>query len=192
MRTTFASAISSGSQPFDWNLQQFTITPQREQAVDFSAPYFTVTQVVVTWSGSSIANATSVADLRSADLGAAAGSSSLDDAKAAIRPTQPVRKFADNAAAVTALQHHRVDGIVVDLPTAFHVAAEEIDGGKIVGQLPAADAGKPDQLGILLPKDSHLTKCTSRAIESLRDDGTLQQLTDTWLSAPGTAPVLAS
>lgn len=192
VRTTFAGALAPGRQSFDWNLHQYTITAQRKRLVDFSSPYLSVTQAVVSRSGSAIANATSVADLRSARLGAAAGSTALDDAQVVIQPTRPVRKYPDNAAAITALQHGRVDGIVVDLPTAFHVANEEIDDGKVVGQLPGAAADSPAQMGILLSKDSSLTKCTTRAIDSLRQDGTLQKLTDTWLNAPTAAPILAS
>lgn len=192
MRTTFTSAVVAGRQPFDWNLQQFTITPARQQLVDFSAAYFTVTQAVVTWDGSPIADATSVAELRSARLGAAAGSTSLADARDVIRPTKSVRVFDDNADAVTALRQHQLDGIVVDLPTAFHMAAEDVEDGKLVGQLPVTAADQPGELGILLAKDSPLTECTSRVIDSLRADGTLQHLADTWLSTPTAAPVLAS
>ena len=141
-----------GPKDFDWNLQQYSITPQREQAVDFSAPYYTVTQAVVTTKGSPIAGATTLAELKNAKLGAAVGTTSLDDANTVIAPTKAVSVFNDNAAAVTALKNGQVDGIVVDLPTAFYLTSAELDNGVIVGQLPRTAAGTPDQFGILLAR----------------------------------------
>ena len=189
-RTTFDSAIAPGSKTFDWNLQQYTITPEREQAVSFSAPYYTASQAVVSYEGSPIAGATSLADLKDAKLGAAVGSTSLNDAEEVIAPTSQVQVFNDNAAAVTALKNKQVDGLVVDLPTAFYLTAAEIDNGVIVGQLPETASGTADQFGILMAKGSPLVACTSQAIEALEADGTLAQLQEQWLGADAGAPVL--
>lgn len=189
-RTTFDGAVAPGPKDFDWNLQQYSITPQREQAVDFSAPYYTVTQAVVTTKGSPIAGATTLAELKNAKLGAAVGTTSLDDANTVIAPTKAVSVFNDNAAAVTALKNGQVDGIVVDLPTAFYLTSAELDNGVIVGQLPRTAAGTPDQFGILLAKDSPLTACTSKAVEELAANGTLAQLQNEYLGAAAGAPTL--
>ena len=188
-RTTFDTAVAPGEKTFDWNLQQYTITPERQQAVDFSSPYYEASQSVITAAGSSIETATSLADLKDAKLGAAVGSTSLDDAEQIIDPTTPVAVFNDNAAAVSALQNGQIDGIVIDTPSAFYLVSEEIDGGKIVGQLPDTASGESDAFGILLAKGSPLTACTSWAVDQLRDDGTLADLEATWLEAGG-APVL--
>ena len=72
-RTTFDGAIAPGPKDFDWNLQQFSITEDREKAVDFSSSYYDVNQAIVSYEGSPIADATTVADLESAKLGAAVG-----------------------------------------------------------------------------------------------------------------------
>jgi len=190
VRTTFDSAIAPGAKTFDWNLQQFSITEDREKAVDFSSAYYDVNQAVVSYAGSPIDGAGSVADLKTAKLGAAIGSTSLDAAQQAIAPEQDVAVFNDNAAAVTALKNKQIDGIVVDLPTAFYLVAVEIDGGTIVGQLAAAQGGTTDQFGILLGNDSPLTACTTQAVDALRTDGTLDQLAETWLGTDAGAPTL--
>lgn len=191
IRTTFDSAIAPGAKDFDWNLQQYSITPDREKAVDLSAPYYDVSQAVVTYEGSPIAGATTLAELKDAKLGAAVGSTSLDDAEKVIAPTQEVSVFNDNAAAVTALKNKQIDGIVVDLPTAFYLTAAEIDNGKIVGTLPTSASGTPDQFGILLAKDSPITACTSWAVDQLAADGTLKSLQDQWLGAQAGVPTLS-
>jgi polar amino acid transport system substrate-binding protein len=190
VRTTFDSAIAPGAKTFDWNLQQFSITPDREKAVDFSSSYYDVNQAVVSYAGSPIASATSVADLKSAKLGAAIGSTSLEAAQKAIAPDQDVAVFNDNAAAVTALKNKQIDGIVVDLPTAFYLVAAEIDNGVIVGQLQPAEGESTDHFGILLGNDSPLTACTTKAVDELRADGTLGQLAETWLGTDAGAPTL--
>lgn len=190
VRTTFDAAIAPGPKDFDWNLQQYSITADREKAVDFSSPYYEVSQAVITTAGSPIAGATTVADLKGAKLGAAVGSTSLNDAQTIIAPTTPVSVFNDNAAAVTALKNGQIDGIVIDLPSAFYLTAAEIDNGVIVGTLPQTASGQPDEFGILLAKDSPLTACTSQVVDELRADGTLAQLQEKWLGSEAGVPTL--
>ena len=84
----------------------------------------------------------------------------------------------------------QIDGIVLDLPTAFYVVNAQLDDGSIVGQLPPG-AGAADQFGMVLALDSPLTACVSRAVDALRDKGTLAELEKKWLSGTGGAPVLS-
>lgn len=191
VRTTFDGAIAPGAKNFDWNLQQFSITEDREKAVDFSSPYYDVNQAVVSYAGSPIAGATTLAELKTAKLGAAVGTTSLETAQTTIAPEQDVSVFNDNAAAVTALKNGQIDGLVVDLPTAFYLVAAEIDKGVIVGQIPATEGGSTDQFGILLANNSPLTACTSQAVDALRADGTLADLAGTWLGSDAGAPMLS-
>jgi polar amino acid transport system substrate-binding protein len=60
----------------------------------------------------------------------------------------------------------------------------------IVGQLKDSGTGG-DQFGLLLEKDSPLTDCVSKAVDALRDDGTLADLQQQWLSDVADAPVLS-
>lgn len=189
VRTTFDGAIAPGPKKFDFNIQQYSITDQRKKAVDFSSSYYDLSQAVVSYKGSPIAGATSVADLKDAKLGAAIGTTSLKAIDEQIQPTTKAKVFNDNAAAVTALKNKQIDGLVVDLPTAFYLANAEIDNGIIVGQLPDSASDK-EQLGLLLAKNSPLTACVTEAVDALREDGTLAKLQDQWLAQAG-APVLS-
>jgi polar amino acid transport system substrate-binding protein len=188
VRTTFDGAIAPGPKTFDVNLQQYSITEERQKAVDFSSGYYDVTQAVVTYEGSPIAEATSVAELKDAKLGAAVGTTSLKAIDEIVQPSQKAAVFNDNAAAVTALKNKQIDGLVVDLPTAFYLTAVEIENGVIVGQLPESASGA-EQFGLLLAKDSPLTTCVTEAVDALRADGTLDALAEEWLANAG-APVL--
>ena len=186
VRTTFDSAVTPGEKNFDFNLQQFSITDERKTAVDFSSPYYTAPQAIVSFKGSKIDGKTSLADLKGAKLGAAVGTTSLDAISTQIGAKPQV--FNDNAAGVSALKNKQIDGLVVDLPTAFYLSGVEVPNGIIVGQLPSTGSG--DQFGLLLTKGSSLTSCVSGAVDAISADGTLAAITDKWLATDAGAPVL--
>jgi polar amino acid transport system substrate-binding protein len=189
VRTTFDSAVAPGPKTFDWNLQQYSITEERLEAVDFSSPYYEASQAVLSVAGSPIEGATTLDELKDAKLGAAVGSTSLNDAEEVIQPNTQVAVYNDNAAAVSALMNSQIDGMVIDLPSAYYLRDVELEDGVIVGQLPGTASGDVDAYGILLAKDSALTPCTTWAVDRLRDDGTLAELEERWIQAEG-APVL--
>ncbi len=189
-RVPFNAAIQPGERPFDFDINQFSITPERQQAVDFSSPYYRVAQAVITTAGSPADGATGLADLRGLRLGAQVATTSLDVLTGVIAPDSEPVVFNTNDDAKLALQNGQVDAVVVDLPTAFYITAAELDDGVIVGQLETSgDAG--DEFGLLLEKDSPLTDCVSEAVDALREDGTLGELEQQWLSDVADAPVLS-
>ncbi len=187
VRVSFNAALAPGQKTFDANLSQFSITGQRRAAVDFSSPYFDVTQAVVTTRVSPAAAVRSIADLKKLKLGVQVGTTS-QTAAIAVEGDIPVEVYETNAAAKLALSHGEIDAVVADLPTAFSVAGELRDG-VIVGQLPG-DSGDVEQFGIVLGKNSSLTRCVSSVLDSLRGDGTLARLERDWLTDAGRAPVL--
>ena len=186
VRTTFDSAVTPGDKNFDFNLQQFSITAERSTAVDFSSPYYTAPQAIVSFKGSKIEGKTSIAELKDAKLGAAVGTTSLDAIQNQIGIKPEV--FNDNAAGVSALKNGQIDGLVVDLPTAFYLSGVEVTNGLIVGQLPSSGVG--DQFGLLMSKGSALTSCVSAAVDAITADGTLAAITEKWLATDAGAPVL--
>ncbi|CAB4333025.1 unannotated protein [freshwater metagenome] len=186
VRTTFDGAITPGAKEFDFNLQQFSITEERKAAVDFSSPYYSAPQAIVSYAGSPIEGKTTIEELKGAKLGAGVGTTSLD-AISTVFGSEP-QAFNDNAAAVAALKNGQIDGIVVDLPTAFYLSGVEVDGGIIVGQLPSTGDG--DNFGLLLTKDSPITFCVSQAVDAIRTSGELDEITAKWLSTEAGAPVL--
>lgn len=186
VRTTFDGAITPGAKEFDFNLQQFSITEERKAAVDFSSPYYSAPQAIVSYAGSPIEGKTTIEELKGAKLGAGVGTTSLD-AISTVFGSEP-QAFNDNAAAVAALKNGQIDGIVVDLPTAFYLSGVEVEGGIIVGQLPSTGDG--DNFGLLLAKDSPITSCVSQAVDAIRASGELDEITAKWLSTEAGAPVL--
>ncbi len=190
VRTTFDEAIAPGPKNFDFNLQQYSITDERRENVDFSSPYYETTQVVITTEGTAAAGATTIAELKELLIGAATGTTSFDAIEQQIAPTQGAQAFASNDDAKLALESGTVDAIVVDLPTAFYLTGVELTGGLIVGQLPKPDGKSGDEFGLVLAKDSPLTAAVTAAVDALRDSGRLQEIADEWLADAADAPVL--
>ena len=116
---TFNNAIAPGPKAFDFDINQFSVTPERSNAVDFSSPYYLVRQTVITTKGSKIANAKTLAELKQAKLGAQVGTTSYQAVTDLIKPSTQPSVFNNNDDAKAALVNGTVDGIVVDLPTAF-------------------------------------------------------------------------
>ncbi|GMA39416.1 ABC transporter substrate-binding protein [Mobilicoccus caccae] len=184
----FNTAIAPGPKKFDFDLNQISIKEDRKQAVDFSSGYYDVRQAVVTYKGSPIDGRQKVADLASARLGAQVGTTSYSAITEQIKPSAQPNVFDTNDLAVQALKNRQIDGVVVDLPTAFYMTSVQLDDGVIVGQLPAG--AEAEQFGAVLDKESSLTTCVSGAVDSLREDGTLEKLEQQWLSRQG-APELS-
>jgi polar amino acid transport system substrate-binding protein len=187
-RTGFDEAIAPGDKDYDFNIQQFGITPERDKVVDFSDGYYTIEQAIIGRADAPIADATSLADLKGYRLGAAIGTTSLDYVDEVIKPDSESQVYDDNAAAKAAFDANQVDGIVFDLPTAFYITSVEIEGSSIIGVLPTQ--GEEEELGMLFETDSPLIPCVNEALATLKDDGTLADLESEWLDQGGDTPTL--
>lgn len=185
---SFNQVISPAPKGFDFDINQVSITDKRKQAVDFSSGYYDVAQSIITIKGSKAANATSIAALKKVKLGAQVGTTSYSVAQSAVAPDQKIAVYNSNDDAKVALANGQIDALVVDLPTGLYLTAAELDGGIMLGQLPST--GTPEQFGLVLDKGSALTSCVSQAVDALRQDGTLQQLQQQWLTDAAGAPEL--
>ncbi|MEX0991935.1 MAG: ABC transporter substrate-binding protein [Actinomycetota bacterium] len=184
----FNKSYAPGPKDFDVYLTQVSITPERAEVVEFSEGYYDVAQALVAKNDSSIANATSVADLVNAKLGAQVGTTSLTYIEDEIQPTEEPYVYDTTNDAKSALENGQIDGIVVDLPTAFYITAVQIPGSKVVGQFPQT-GGAQEQFGFVLEKGNPLVDCVNEAITALRSDGTLDEIEQTWLADKTNAPV---
>lgn len=184
-RTTFDSAIAPGPKTFDVDLQQFSVTAKRAEAVDFSSPYYTTTQAIVTTKSSPAASATTLAALKKVTIGVAVGTTSYDvvNSQVGVKP----KVFNSNDDAVLALKSGQVQALAVDLPTAFYLAGAELKDGVVAGQFAGSAGG--DKFAFVLQKGSPLTKPVSAAVDTLTKNGALAAITKQWLSTAVHAPV---
>lgn len=185
---SFNASFAPGPKNFDFDVNQISITPVREKAVDFSAPYYTANQAVVALKDSGAASAESLEELQDAKLGVQIGTTSLEAAEEAIEPSSRPEVFNTSNDVVQALKNEQIDAVVVDLPTALYLTAVQVPQATVVGQFSAPGG---DQWGALLEKDSKLTTCVSEAIEALESSGELEKITQRWMSQAAGAPELS-
>jgi polar amino acid transport system substrate-binding protein len=184
----FNSSYAPGPKKFDFDVNQISITPQREKVVDFSSPYYTAPQAVLARKGTAPANAKSLEDLSDVKLGVQVGTTSLQAVSEVIKPNQPPQVFNDSNDLVAALKSGRIDAIVVDLPTAIYLRDAVVSDSVVAGQFDLPGGG--DRWGALLAKDSKLAPCVNKAVNALRNSGQLEAITQQWMSQYAKAPEL--
>jgi polar amino acid transport system substrate-binding protein len=189
--TVFAQAFAPGPKQFDFHMAQVSIRPKRALNVDFSDPYFDAVQSLLALADNPITGAQNINDLKAYKLGAAANTTSFDLIDQVIQPNTDPTVYPDNTAALTALKNGQIDGIVVDLGTAFYMRDAQLAGdpaGQIVGQF--SSQLQTDEVGAVLQKDSPLTPCVNQAIAAIKANGTLQAIYDTWIVSGQNIPFL--
>jgi polar amino acid transport system substrate-binding protein len=191
VRTTFEGAIQPGPKDFDFNLQQYSISPEREEVVSFSEPYYEANQAILGYADSAAASATTAAEIRDLRIGVAAGTTSLTFVTDVLQPTTDPFVYNDNAAAKQALDTQQIDAIVADLPTALFISAVEIEGTEVFGQFPPSEGTQGEPWGLLFAKDNPLVECANLALAALRESGALEEITVEWMSGSVDAPEIA-
>ncbi|GGB23133.1 ABC transporter substrate-binding protein [Allosediminivita pacifica] len=192
VRTSFDQAIQPGAKDFDLNMQQFSITPERDRMVDFSEPYYSSAMAVLT--RASVVEAEDLSpdldSLKGLLWGADANTTALPVLMALISPERDPRLYGDNTDVTAAMKAGQIDAALFDLPTALYLAAVALDDGVILGQFPSERSENPDRFGMLMPEGSALKPCVDAAITTLRENGTLAELEVKWLQDATGVPVI--
>jgi polar amino acid transport system substrate-binding protein len=186
----FDSSYKPGPKTFDFDINQVSYSADRAKAVDMSDGYYFVNQAVVALAGSPVASVTSISALAAFHFGAQTGTTSYKTITDVIKPTKEASLYDSNDAAISALKAKQIDAIVVDLPTAFYMTSAQLDNGKVVGQFESPETGADaEHFSLVLAKASSVTPCVNAAIGAITADGTLADITQTWLSDKVSAPV---
>jgi polar amino acid transport system substrate-binding protein len=184
----FNRSFAPGSKPFDFDINQISYTPARAKVVSFSDSYYDVNQAVVVLKGAKIASVRTRARLRGFRLGAQLGTTSYSYIKDVIKPSRQPAVYQQNAAAIQALKNKQIDGLVVDLPTAFYITSAQLPGSKVLGQFPSQAGG--EHFGMVFARGNPLAACVNRALSRLKKSGTLAGIHQQWLAKATGAPVL--
>jgi polar amino acid transport system substrate-binding protein len=184
----FNRSFAPGKKPFDFDINQISYTPARAKVVAFSTSYYDVNQAIVVLKGTKIATVHTIAGLRPFKLGAQIGTTSYDFIKSTIKPTKQPAVYQQNAAAVQALKNKQIDGLVVDLPTAFYVTGAQVANSEVLGQF--STGGGAGYFGMVFAKGNSLAACVDKALTKLRTKGTLKQIQQKWLAKATGAPIL--
>ena len=185
----FNNSFAPGEKDFDLYLAQVSYSDERAEVVDMSDGYYFVNQALVANADTPITESSSIADVAVFQLGVAVATTSLQYIDEQIQPATDPMVYDTNDAAIAALEAGQVDGIVVDLPTAFFITAVQMENGAVVGQFPAAGE-EQEYFSLVLEQDSPITDCVNQALGALTESGALEEITTEWLSEVVDVPTL--
>jgi polar amino acid transport system substrate-binding protein len=181
----FNKSYAPGSKDYDFDINQITITPERERAVDFSNGYYNNAQGVLALKDSPFADAKTITDLKDARFGAQVGTTSLKFINETIQPNEEPKIYDTTNDAKSALESGQVDAFVTDLPTTVYLRDFEIKGSVVVGKYPTNE-----QFGILFEEGNPLVGCVNQVLAQMKEDGTLRRLEEKFLQQYLSVPTL--
>ena len=175
---TFEEAIAPGTKPYDFAIQQISVTEDREEIVDFSMVYYQPDKALLALPDSPVVGATSLEELVDAEWGATLGTTDLDYIENIIG-AEGVAVFDDQATTFQALLGGNIDATVISFPTALFATAVQIPEAQIVASLPADpnDTGH----GLLFEDGNPLVDCIDQGLERIIDAGVVEALTEEYL-----------
>ncbi len=188
---SFDQAIQPGTKDFDINLQQFSITEERDKVVDFSAPYYLAPMAVLVRKASVDNGATATIDsLKTLKWGVDANTTALKMLQETIKPDSDPLLYDDNVNVTEAMKANQIDAAMFDLPTALYLSAVVLEDGAVLGQFPADRTETPDRFGMLMEEGSELKACVDEAVIGLTEDGTLANIEAEWLQETTGVPLI--
>ena len=189
VRTDFDAAITPGEKDYDFNMQQYSITPERDEVVDFSVPYYEGQKSVIALNGTPADGATSFEELREATWGATVGTTDLDYMESVLE-LEDVAVFDTQADVVAAMVAGQIDATVIALPSALFLTAVEIEDSTIAAVLPTDEGTDGEGMGLLFTDASPLKPCVDQALTAIGSEGTLEDLAVEWLQGDGEIPLI--
>lgn len=184
---TFDQAIAPGAKPYDFAIQQISVTEARAEVVTFSQVYFQPDKAVIALPGSPIEDASSYADLQAARWGAVIGTTD-NDYLVNILGIQDAAIYDDQVGVFQAMAARQIDATLAALPTALFMTAVQVPEADIVALLPADENDRGH--GLLFQKDNPLVDWVDDALSAIIERGVVEELKNTWLVADPDLPVI--
>ena len=182
----FNDSYAPGPKKFDFDINEISVTPQRAQAVTFSASYYNVDQALVALKGTPIVTKHTPADLKKYVFGDQIGTTSLAFINSQIQPAQTPKIYESLNDVKQGLQTHQIAALVADTPTAQFISSSEIKNSVLVGQFPSSG----EHFGLLFHKGNPLVGCVDKALSTLNRNGTLASLEKKYLQVYLSVPTL--
>ena len=166
--------LNSGKIDLIWN--GFSITDEREEAMEFTKPYLNNRMIIIVKDGSDIK---SKADLAGKNVGVQDGSSAVDAVEADEIHTQfaSMPTYDTNVLAFTDLDIGRLDAVVADEVVAKYYISQNTDKNFVI----VDDDFGSEVYGIAAKKDNtELINNLQSALDELYKDGTSAEISEKW------------
>ena len=176
-RAPFGGLFSPAAKPYDFALEEVTITAQRAKVVAFSSPYFAANQGVLIRKGLS-PKPKRISDLKRLQTCAQANTTGLAYILHTLRPAKkPLIYSASNSSAFDAVEARHCDALILDVPIVVSQSQTKRGAyGGVIGQIVTNES-----YGAVMDKGSKLKRYVDRAISALQKNGTISKLQKQWL-----------
>lgn len=163
---------------FDVVVAASTITPEREEEVNFSDPYYNSQQSLTVEAGSDIGT---VDDLSEGDVvGVQNGTTGKAYAEENVPEGVEIRSFRQGPDGYTALEAGQVDAVINDEPTALAEIEARGEGLELIETIDTGEA-----YGIAVdPNNEALLDAVNEALAEIIEDGTYQEIFDSYPDLP--------
>lgn len=185
---TFDQAIAPGAKPYDFGIQQISVTEARSEVVSFSQVYFQPDKAVIALPGTAAETATSFADLRGLRWGAVIGTTDNDYLVNILGVTEAAI-YNEQVDVFQALQAGQIDATLAALPTALFMTAVQVPDASIVALVPADE--NDNGHGLLFEFGSPLVPWVDEALSAVIARGVVEELIATYLVADPDLPIIA-
>ncbi len=185
VRQTFDQGIAPGKKQYDFNIQQYSITEERRNFVDFSIDYYMPEKAVVALPESDISMARSFEDLEKVRWGATIGTTDMDYIENTIG-VEDIAVYNDQISTFQALLAGQIDATVISLPTALYVTAVHIPEATVAAILPHDDNDLG--FGLIFEKDNPLVEWINEGLKAVIAKGVVADLTAEYLIGDDSIP----
>ena len=184
---TFDQAIAPGAKPYDFAIQQISVTEARSEIVTFSQVYYQPQKAVIALPGTAAEQAGSFDDLRALDWGAVIGTTD-NDYLVNVLGIEDAAIYNEQVDVFQAMQAGQIDATVTALPTALFVTAVQVPDAEIVALLPADENDRGH--GLLFEFGNPLVDWVDDALAAVIERGTVDELVSTYLVADPELPII--
>lgn len=170
------NAVADGQ--YDAAADGITITPDREELVDFSIGYVAIEQrLLVRIDETRINSIEDIVADPNLKLGTQTGTTNYATAQTYL-PDERIEAFEQFPFAVQALVAGDIDAVIIDETAGQGYLGANAEDLKLVGPSMSSD-----QLGFIFPPGSDLVEPVNAALQSMMDDGTLNELNAIYFGA---------
>jgi polar amino acid transport system substrate-binding protein len=184
---TFEAAIAPGEKPYDFAIQQISVTAERAEVATFSRVYYQPAKALIVLNGSPLDGATTFAELRGARWGVAIGTTDLDYVEDVLGVTDAA-VYNDQAAVFQAMLAGQIDATVTALPTALYMTAVQVPEAHIAAILPIDE--HDEGFGLLFEFGNPIVPWIDEALTALIDRGVIDEIAAQYLTADLDARVI--
>ncbi len=165
-----------------------TITPERQQSMDFSQPYFDALQLIAVKKTSKVAKFNDLKTLKVGVQTGTTGDEAITKLQGKISPN--IKRFESTPLALQELEAGGVDAVVADNGVVINYVANN-PGGLFKTVTDASFA--PEQYGIAMKKgNTDLQALVNQGLAGIKADGSYQAIYAKYFGAAASAPAPAS